>query len=71
MQDFESALGQYTMYRTLLQITAPERRLYLAIPEDVYLRLTRWRIFLRIQQVSALALIVVDIEREEVSNWID
>jgi hypothetical protein len=31
----------------------------------------RRKIFLRIQQDAALALVVVDIAREEVAHWID
>src|ERR1700737_2011206 len=36
VHDLEVALGQYVVYQSLLEMTAPERRLYLAISEDVH-----------------------------------
>jgi len=36
MYDFHGALGQYIVYRNLIQLTAPEYRLYLAIDDIVY-----------------------------------
>jgi XisH protein len=36
MYDFHSALGQYIVYRNLIQLTAPEYTLYLAIDDVVY-----------------------------------
>lgn len=35
MYDFHNALGQYIVYRNLIQLTEPEYRLYLAIDEAV------------------------------------
>ncbi len=34
--EFHKVLGQYLNYLTFLEITAPERKLYLAIPEQIY-----------------------------------
>ncbi|HEX4948054.1 MAG TPA: element excision factor XisH family protein [Blastocatellia bacterium] len=34
--DFETALGQYQIYRILLDEIEPDRELYLAVPERVY-----------------------------------
>ena len=36
MYDFHLALGQYMVYRKLIQLTAPEYTLYLAIDDVVY-----------------------------------
>lgn len=36
LQDLKSALGQYEIYLTLLEVTEPERQLYLAISDKVY-----------------------------------
>src|SRR4028119_666306 len=36
MYDFHAALGQYIVYRNLIQLTAPEYTLYLAIDDVVY-----------------------------------
>lgn len=35
--DFENALGQYVLYKALLETQQPDRVLYLAVPDDVYL----------------------------------
>lgn len=36
MYDFHNALGQYIVYRNLIQLTEPEQTLYLAIDDIVY-----------------------------------
>jgi hypothetical protein len=36
MRDFETALGQYLMYKALLAVKNPEQQLYLAISQTVY-----------------------------------
>lgn len=71
MRDLEAALGQYTLYRTLLKVTAPDRRLYLAISDDAYRRLSDRKIFVQVQKEAAIAMIVVDLDSEEVLTWIE
>jgi hypothetical protein len=39
LHDLYEALGQYLMYRVHLRYSDPERRLYLAVPQDVRLGL--------------------------------
>lgn len=34
--ELEKTVGQYGIYRTALKRTEPERKLYLAVPEDIY-----------------------------------
>ncbi|NCR28315.1 MAG: fatty-acid synthase [Microcystis aeruginosa LL13-06] len=36
MIELEKAIGQYNVYRSFLKRLEPQRRLYLAIPDDVY-----------------------------------
>ncbi|PHM07354.1 XisH family protein [Nostoc sp. 'Peltigera malacea cyanobiont' DB3992] len=36
MRDFETALGQYLIYKAFLSLENPERELYLAIGEIIY-----------------------------------
>lgn len=36
MYDFHNALGQYIVYRKLIQLTEPEYKLYLAVDDVVY-----------------------------------
>jgi hypothetical protein len=42
MKDLEEALGQFVLYERLLTRYEPERKLYLAVPEDV--RHTTWKV---------------------------
>lgn len=71
IRDLETAFGQYQLYRNILQVTAPERRLYLALPEEAYLRLSLRKVFLHISEQFKLAMIVVDVISEEVVEWIN
>jgi hypothetical protein len=71
IREFETAVGQFELYRSVLDETEPERKLYLAVGADTY-----EAFFARssIQFVVArlrLALLVVDVEREEVFQWIN
>ncbi|HZT40729.1 MAG TPA: XisH family protein [Chthonomonadaceae bacterium] len=71
IKDLEAAVGQYEIYRDILQATAPERRLYLALSEEAHLRLSQRKVFQRIAEKLRLAMLVVDILAEEVVRWID
>jgi glucose-6-phosphate 1-dehydrogenase len=71
MTDMEKAVGQYTIYRTFLSRTWPERALYLAIPDQIY------RTFfqnLAIQAIIAdhnIKLLVFTPIQEEITLWKD
>jgi hypothetical protein len=57
-------LGQYDLYRGFLEMTAPERHLYLAISEAAYEGLFGQRAMQLIVQRYQLPLLVVAIETE-------
>jgi hypothetical protein len=69
-QDFKLALGQYNLYLGLLEVTAPDRKLYLAVSDHVYSRYFRQKAIQLIVERYQLALLVVNLEREEVVTWI-
>lgn len=70
VQDFKLALGQYQLYNVYLKAIAPERKLYLAVGEDIYEEfLLREAIKFAVEQLE-LSLVVVNLESEEVSQWI-
>ena len=71
MHDFEGALGQYQIYKSILKVIAPERRLYLALSEEAYLRLVKRNVFQKIQKDIGLTMLVVEVLIEEVVRWID
>lgn len=71
MRDFELALGQYILYRNLIQLTAPEYALYLAIKESSY-----QNFFLRdsiqdLIRIDSIKLLVMNTMQEEILQWID
>ncbi|MEQ9357716.1 XisH family protein [Coleofasciculus chthonoplastes] len=70
IRDLENALGQYIIYRTLLSVTNPSYKVYLAISQDVYENFFGQVAIQLIVQQNQVALIVVNIEAEEVTQWI-
>lgn len=70
MHDFHNALGQYIVYRNLIQLTEPEYTLYLAIDESVYQGFFQRKSIQAILQQNHLLLIVVDTSTEEIQTWI-
>ncbi|MCP4111889.1 MAG: XisH protein [Desulfobacteraceae bacterium] len=71
VKDLQQALGQYTIYRDLMELTGAENELYLAISEFVYNEFFMQRATQAIVQRHQLLLIVVNIEREEIVRWIN
>jgi hypothetical protein len=70
VRELQQALGQYEMYRDFLELTAPEYELYLAISELVYTDFFMQKAVQVIVQRHQLKLLVVDIEEEEIVEWI-
>jgi hypothetical protein len=64
-------IGQYLIYRNVLQVTAIPATLYLAIPTDVYQRLFLGEVVSATIREAAIKLLLIDIEREEIVQWID
>ena len=71
IHNLESALGQYELYRIYLRQVAPEDKLYLAISRSTYEEQFVRSSFAIILQEKKLPLLVVDIELEEVIQWIN
>jgi hypothetical protein len=71
LHDFEVALGQYMLYLGLLELTEPERKLYLAINHIVYNTLFQQQTFQVILQRFQLSLLVVNVITQEVEQWIN
>jgi XisH protein len=69
VQDLKMALGQYDLYRGFIELTDPERELYLAISDSTYRSVFAQRAIQVIVQRYQLPLIVVDIQTEEVVTW--
>ena len=69
--DFEQALGQYLLYRFFLQANDSERRIYLAMSHFAYQKVFQRRGLELARAHYQLHLVVIDIEYEEISQWID
>lgn len=70
MTDFHLAIGQYKVYQMLLQETAPEYDLYLAIDDITYLNFFRREGIEFLVRASQLKIFVVDIDKQEIVQWI-
>ena len=70
IEDLRNALGQFVLYRTILQTTEPDRILYLAVREATFLALFEEPIGQLLMQQEHLHLLVFDPHSEEVITWI-
>jgi hypothetical protein len=71
MREFETALGQYLIYQTFLAITQPEYIIYLAISKKIYEKFfTQVAIELILKKYQVL-LVIIDINKEEIIQWIN
>jgi hypothetical protein len=58
------------VYRKLIQLTEPEYKLYLAVDDVVYGEFFQRKSVQAVSNENHLMLIVVDIEKEEIQQWI-
>jgi hypothetical protein len=71
IQDLKEALGQYDIYRYLLEEIAPDRKLYVAVSTVSYKSFFKQDVIQFILNKHQLPIIVVDIEMEEIRQWIN
>ena len=71
VQDVRDALGQYVMYRAYLSQVEPDRKLYMAVSLRAYQDVFGLKAVQFLVQQFSIALIVVNIEHEEVVAWIE
>lgn len=70
MDDLENALGQYVLYRRILNRTEPDREIYLAVHELVYLNLFEEPVGKLLIEDEQVRLLVFDHATQEVVRWI-
>jgi hypothetical protein len=68
--ELEKAVGQYTIYRIFLKKVNPERKLYLAIANDVYQDFFQRPAIQEIITDQKIQLIVFNPNLEEIIQWI-
>uniref|UniRef100_B8HTF3 XisH protein n=1 Tax=Cyanothece sp. (strain PCC 7425 / ATCC 29141) TaxID=395961 RepID=B8HTF3_CYAP4 len=69
LHDFHAALGQYIIYRQLLQLTAPQYNLYLAIDDITFSNFFQRKSVQTIAKANKLLLLIVDVEKEIIVQW--
>lgn len=70
MTDLERALGQFTLYRTLLEQSEPTRILYLAMDAVAYEEIFEDPLGQWLVNRNDLHILIFDIEGESVRQWI-
>ncbi|MGH9801106.1 MAG: XisH family protein [Blastocatellia bacterium] len=69
IHELQTALGQFELYSTYLQLTAPERKLYLAVSADIWERFFLREEVLIVVEKYQLPFLIVNIQTEEVAQW--
>jgi hypothetical protein len=70
MTDFHLALGQYKVYQMLLEETAPEYDLYLAIDDITYNNFFKREGIEFLVRSSQIKFFVVNIDEQEIVQWL-
>jgi XisH protein len=68
--ELERAIGQYSIYRTVLTRISPERELFLAIAQDIYEDFFRQPAIQDIVAAHQMQLLVFEPTREDIVAWI-
>ncbi|HBE21658.1 MAG TPA: XisH protein [Cyanobacteria bacterium UBA11149] len=72
IKDFELALGQYTLYRNLIQLAQDEyQEIYLAIKDEIHKTFFQRKSIKAVVKLNQLALLVINTEKEEIVEWIN
>jgi len=66
----EHAIGQYEVYRILLNKLEPESNLYLAVTNDVYKRVFQKKGVDLIVETLSIRILTIDPNLEEITQWI-
>lgn len=70
MKDLEEAVGQFVLYDRLLTRYEPERKLYLAVPEEVQESIFEEEAGQVLIEDKIVRLFTFDVHKEEVIQWI-
>jgi hypothetical protein len=71
VNDLEEAVGQYIVYEDILELSEPERIIYLAIRAEVYAQIFSEPIWQLLLEKKRFKLIVFDSLKETIVRWID
>ncbi|HAO09773.1 MAG TPA: XisH protein [Planktothrix sp. UBA8407] len=72
IKDFELALGQYILYRDLIQLAQDEyQEIYLAIKDEIYDTFFQRKSIKAVVKLNQVALLVINTDKEEIVQWIN
>jgi hypothetical protein len=70
LQEFYAAVGQYQFYRAAVTANQSETAVFMAIPNQAYIRLTKDNAVNVAINQGGIKLVVIDIVSEEVVEWL-
>lgn len=68
--DFHTALGQYLDYELGLEEQEPDRSIFLAIPDKIYMKIEKIPLLLKALDRYHVKLIIFDPHSEEIKLWL-
>lgn len=71
IEDLKNAIGQFVLYRSIIEKLEPDRKLFLAIRDSVYLELFEEPIGQLLIERESLRILVFNAKREEIVQWIN
>lgn len=71
MSEFEKALGQYRLYRALLDEDEPDRALFLAVRHEVWTEFFQRPAIQVAVKANQVHLVIFDEHKEEILQWIE
>lgn len=71
ISEFYIAIGQFIDYRIALEEEEADRRLYLAVPLEIYKRLFKYPFIQTVIHRNQIPLIIYDIDKEAIAQWIN
>jgi XisH protein len=71
LDEFYRAVGQYMLYRNAMTLKHIDVPLYLSVPFDTYSRFFNRDMIQAVIQDAKISIIVIDVGREEIAQWLD
>ena len=68
--DLRDALGQYILYQNVLTVKEPDRTLFLAIPDRVFIDIFEEDLGQLVLTQNQLKILVFNLETQEIIQWI-
>lgn len=69
LTDFYAAVGQCIYYQVALEAEAPERSLYLAVPQPIYQNFFRESLVAEAIERSHISLVIYDVDTAMLTQW--